>query len=678
VALLSRDPLVAQRARRLLGGAIEMVVAGGLRDALRPGPGAAPPELVLLDLDSAALGPEDWALVERRDVPGRPGRPFLLGLTRGEGAWLAAERCDLVVSPDLPDAALWAAVEQALRVQRLEVEVASLRRERGARAGLGGPAALPAPAAGAGSAALGTVLKEMGKLLAAHFDLDRVVDFFLDAIGELARPSRAALVLLDDEGRYRVRGQRGLDPGSAGRLRLSAAEGLPAWFRQHGRLATLAELAQESEWLDATQELSALGGIVAVPLWVQAKLVGVLTLGPRITGLPYTPDDQERLFTLASQVAMAVEDISLFNTVRTQHSFIEQVLTHLQSGAITIDLAGRVTRLNRRAEELLAVSVGEVLGQDLRALPSPLGDLLFETLSGGREYRLHEVTVARRPGSVLEVNTSRIQGSGGAAAGAVMILDDPSPRHRLHREREASQSLDLLNRVLLRLTDEIKNPLVSIFTFLELLPQRYDDPEFRETFLEVVGRDTRHLVSLVDKLIILAGEREYKADFCDLRELLNEALEDLAVRLERPRPAAEATFFLLRVPDRTEHLTAVLYVADGDLWVKADRDQLAKALAYLVRFLVARVDPRGRVAIHVLPDPDQPQAIRLTLLGKPAALSAVEREQLFSPLAIASERLLDVGPGVSQKIIEGHGGSLTLGPQDGEVRFVVTLPRTQP
>ena len=85
-----------------------------------------------------------------------------------------------------------------------------------------------------------------------------------------------------------------------------------------------------------------------------------------------------------------------------------------------------------------------------------------------------------------------------------MLLDDAAPRHKLHRERQTSQTLDLLNRVLLRLTDEIKNPLVSIYTFLELLPQRYEDPEFRETFLAVVGKDTQRLISLVDKLITLA------------------------------------------------------------------------------------------------------------------------------------------------------------------------------
>ena len=91
---------------------------------------------------------------------------------------------------------------------------------------------------------------------------------------------------------------------------------------------------------------------------------------------------------------------------------------------------------------------------------------------------------------------------------------------------------------------------------------------------------------------------------------------------------------------------------------------------------MARVEPDGRLAIHVLPDPDGTRAVRLSLVGKPASLPAAERERLFSPLAIASERLLDVGPSVSQKIIEAHGGSLAVGGPEGEIRFVVTLPRT--
>jgi signal transduction histidine kinase len=257
-----------------------------------------------------------------------------------------------------------------------------------------------------------------------------------------------------------------------------------------------------------------------------------------------------------------------------------------------------------------------------------------------------------------------------------MLLDDAAPRHKLHRERQTSQTLDLLNRVLLRLADEIKNPLVSIYTFLELLPQRYEDPEFRETFLAVVGKDTQRLISLVDKLITLAGDRDYKVDFCDFRQLLHDALDDLSVRFERAPGPRDAALFLLEVPERADQLTAILYAPQEGLVVRADRDQLTKAIGYLVRFLAHRVHADGRVAIHLQPAPDDPGRARLTVTGRPAELSGLERDHVFSPLAIASDKLLDVGPGVSQKIVEAHGGTLTVGGQEGEIRFVLTLPRT--
>jgi PAS domain S-box-containing protein len=671
VRILSRNAGLATRLRRLLdgNGNLDLGTGESLRQVLQPGV-AGPVDMLLVDFESGRVDPEELAV-----AAGAVARPFLVGLLASEEPVPpGAERCDLVLPRDLPDAALRLAIEQGLRTRRLELEIATLRRDRARRDPAGSSAVGAVPNGHGAPPALGTVLKELGKLLAAHFDIERVAEFFLDAIAELVRPGRVALLLVEDDHHYRPRGFRGLDPALAERLRLGSGQGLAGWFRQHVRLALRAELEHEPEWLEAARELALLGGEVAVPLWVQAKLVGILVLGPRVTGQPYGAEDLERLFTLASQVAMAVEDITLFNTVRAQHGFIEQVLAHLQSGAITIDAAGRVTRFNRRAEQILELSIGDVLGQDLRALPSPLGDLLHETMRGGRELQLVEVKLPRHD-RTLEVSTSRILDAAGAACGAVMILDDPTPRRQLHRERQASQTLDLLNRVLLRLTDEIKNPLVSIYTFLELLPQRYEDPEFRETFLSVVGKDTQRLISLVDKLITLAGDRDYKPDFCDLRQILHDALDELSVRLEQARGPREAALFLLRVPERTDQLTAILYAPEGGLLVKVDREQLTKAIGYLVRFLANRVEPGGRMAVHLRSSPDDPARVRLSLTGRPAQLTALERDSLFSPLAIASDRLLDVGPGVTQKIVEAHGGALTLGGQDGEIRFVLTLPR---
>ena len=91
--------------------------------------------------------------------------------------------------------------------------------------------------------------------------------------------------------------------------------------------------------------------------------------------------------------------------------------------------------------------------------------------------------------------------------------------------------------------------------------------------------------------------------------------------------------------------------------VRADPEQLTKAVGYLVRFLAHRVEADGRVAIHLQTVPDDASRVRLSLTGRPAELSALEREHLFSPLAIASDRLLDVGPGGEPEDHRGPGGA---------------------
>ena len=66
----------------------------------------------------------------------------------------------------------------------------------------------------------------------------------------------------------------------------------------------------------------------------------------------------------------------------------------MSSGVISIGPEHRVVIMNRRAEEILGMAARDVLNRDLRALPSPLGDLLFETLSRGRSVTRSETQLA--------------------------------------------------------------------------------------------------------------------------------------------------------------------------------------------------------------------------------------------------------------------------------------------
>src|SRR5207245_9627046 len=91
-------------------------------------------------------------------------------------------------------------------------------------------------------------------------------------------------------------------------------------------------------------------------------------------------------------------------------------------------------------------------------------------------------------------------GEGAAPMGAVVVFEDMTAQRQLAQERRSAEQLQLLTRVVARIADEIKNPLVYINAFMELLGERYDDVSFRQHSTAKVGRDVRRLVQLFNEL----------------------------------------------------------------------------------------------------------------------------------------------------------------------------------
>lgn len=80
---------------------------------------------------------------------------------------------------------------------------------------------------------------------------------------------------------------------------------------------------------------------------------------------------------------------------------------------------------------------------------------------------------------------------------------------------------------------EIKNPLVAIRTFAELLPDRYDDREFREQFGDVMIREIARIDKLIDRLRGLGPKPDRQRHLVDLRIPLDETLSLLAAKFEQ-------------------------------------------------------------------------------------------------------------------------------------------------
>jgi PAS domain S-box-containing protein len=600
-------------------------------------------DLVLRD---SASQPEDLAgFVSRLRKLGSQAVVVAVGAA-GDGA----EGADFVLPAGFGPHDVESVVREALEKRRLVQQIAMLHQRAE-------PAAAPDPrAAEVDGATLARVLHELSRLFAARFDLPKMLELFLDAVGELVRPTRSALLLPDESGQwYRIAAPRGLAPKIVESIRLPAGEGLSRWLAAEARPAQFHELTDP----ELARELRLLQGVAAVPLLTQGELVAILIVGQPISGGSHGRQAMEILFDLATHVAGAIHETLLHHQLR-ERGFSERVLAHMTSGVITIGRDERIGAMNRRAEEILDLRAAEVLHRDLRVLPSPLGDMLLQALSTGQALPQAEIQLALHRRWV-EVSTGPVRGEEGAPLGAVLVLEDVTGRKELATRKQQAEQFQLLTRVIGRIADEIKNPLVSINTFVELIEERYDDTDFRKTFSSVVRRDVRRLVQVFEKLAGLVSEGELNCVAVDAREVVDQLATGGEIAEDNPGKALKVDVDL----------------GPGPQPVMVDPRYLRRALAYLVWYLSTNSHgEQAHVTISLgrVSTQDGAERMRILVGSKGAAIAPERLTHLFDPIYMVQESLVDVGPAVSQRLIEAQGGALTLRQGHSDVAFEVTLP----
>ena len=119
-------------------------------------------------------------------------------------------------------------------------------------------------------------------------------------------------------------------PGLSPRLQLDSTSPIVTWLRFHDEWLTRDDLLAESGPLPLTpQELSELDVsrvTMLIPIKHREELAGILALGHKRSGSPYSRDDLELLRSAVSNAAMLISNARLFASVTSQRTRLEQLL----------------------------------------------------------------------------------------------------------------------------------------------------------------------------------------------------------------------------------------------------------------------------------------------------------------------------------------------------------------
>lgn len=391
-------------------------------------------------------------------------------------------------------------------------------------------------------------VRQASRALTGTIDLPTLLGHVSAVVGRTLRPEGLAIYLLDEEeGRFERAFSSGGAPGPAA---LPGASPLPDALSRDRKLVFRDELGHEAGARDGQgvlADLSRLGAEVIVPLLEEDRLIGLLAVGPKRSGDPYFSDDADLLTTLANQSASAIRNAQVHQQVVQVNEEIGKILGTIESGVIAIGPKGRVTLFNRAAEQLTAAPAGTLRGQPVDHLPAPLGHLLEATAGDGQSRPQMEIALPDAAGQLIPImcSTSPLVGPQGMTIGAVAVFSDLSRLKELEQEKRRAERLASLEAIASGMVHEIRNPLVSLKAFIQLLPARHEEPEFRERFMGIMEREINRIDDLLGRFRTLASAAAQPMEPVDVSAPVRATLEllepQIQVRQIRLRQVADGT-----------------------------------------------------------------------------------------------------------------------------------------
>jgi signal transduction histidine kinase len=190
------------------------------------------------------------------------------------------------------------------------------------------------------------ILREYSQSISNILDPELLATVAVGLISEAIEIQSGYLFLVDlevEEGmsRYRLRGSKGMGADQPNPGFLASNSPIANRFRQERKPLRQSDIDLQPEFQRASAEertfLSKLGGDVYMPIYTKEEWVGLIALGPKLSGLPYFDDDLSLLGILADQTAVALQNARLVeslmrlnNDFRRAYAAMEQANRHLK------------------------------------------------------------------------------------------------------------------------------------------------------------------------------------------------------------------------------------------------------------------------------------------------------------------------------------------------------------
>ncbi len=227
-----------------------------------------------------------------------------------------------------------------------------------------------------------------------------------------------------------------------------------------------------------------------------------------------------------------------------------------------------------------------------------------------------------------------------------------------------SEKFSFLGNLAARLAHEIKNPMTAIGTFLQMLPGKYNDEEFKNDFYKIALEETTRVNKLITELLDLVKKKESHFEFSNLHELI-----DKMILLVSPQSNAK-NVDVIRQFDPTVDL----------VWM--DAEKMKQVILNILSNAVEITPERGRIKLATRKDNEKgkPAIIRIEIKDNGSGIPQDIIDKIFDPYFTTKHKsIMHSGTGlglfIAHQNMQDHGGTIDVKSKVKEgTTFTLALP----
>ncbi|MBI3356451.1 MAG: GAF domain-containing protein [Nitrospirae bacterium] len=261
----------------------------------------------------------------------------------------------------------------------------------------------------------------------------------------------------------------------------------------------------------------------------------------------------------------------------------------------------------------------------------------------------------------MELLTAMAQ-SAANALDSILTYEDLHQSQTLMRRTDRLRSLEIIAG---GFAHEIRNPLTSIKTFIQLAPDRKDDTEFIRDFSRVVLDDVHRIERLIQEILDYARYMEPKLTDEDLNDIVSSCLYFIEVKADSREIKIEK--------ELASELPRVML----------DRQQIKQVLLNLLLNAMDAIGEQGgtlRVRTSKLMKPEDKAWVQIEIVDTGHGISAANLEHIFDPFFTTKHTSGEnegtgLGLTIAHQIIREHQGEIQVQSMEGVgTTFRINLP----